>query len=201
MENKQYPFEELKDILNEYILSPNSPSLIIALNRSIEKFIYDIAHRYYLSDIERNMLHITTNVDNDTLNVKCGNLFTACILYNHYIPYMFINPNDYEYEFKNGDIIEFNKTLNEYMLTLSLWMDSLIVDVFIKYPLEHFILFLQDCDKEYRDYIHELIMEQIIPEEDFPEDTTSKLNYFESVEEYEKCTSIQSILKNTPNKN
>lgn len=108
-----YPFEELRDILSSFDYTMMDAKNKTYLDNIIKKFLAKITHKYipYNSDFDSLVLHY--NFSDNTI-VYCGNLFTACVLYGRYVPLCLVINENY-YIFPDGDYIEYNKKLQEYV--------------------------------------------------------------------------------------
>ena len=108
-----YPFEELRDILEEFSCSQLTSITKKQIEYRINTFKYKIIHEQSIDSSEEQYFDFTCSFGVVT-KVKCKNIFTACIMYDKYIPYNFIGECS-EYTFNNGDKVEYDHTLEEYM--------------------------------------------------------------------------------------
>ena len=121
----EYPFQELKDILDKYRLFLVDEETLEEIKFNIISFRDRLMEGLGEDEKEHFKIYISTvdqiRIDKGKIIFKCGNLFTACILYGKYVPYSIIK--DYEeikrYDFDDGSYIEDSWSFKEYMYIIS----------------------------------------------------------------------------------
>lgn len=112
-ETTKTPFEELRDFAKGFERRAINNNLRNQFEAWIDNFKHNLKHRYYLSEGEFGHLHINCGLGEHS-HIDAGNLFTACLLFDKYIPYCYIKDNPFEYRFPDGDRVMFQN--GEYFL-------------------------------------------------------------------------------------
>src|ERR1035437_9663759 len=106
--DKKYesPFHELMDIINncEFLRADKAK---YKFKSELLDFRFNIKSRLKLTDTEFKLFDFAHSCDDEALSIKCKNLFTACILYGHYVPYMFVHHNETKFVFKDDSYVEY----------------------------------------------------------------------------------------------
>ena len=124
----EYPFETLINILNSFSGEFVDYKFEKALKCKLDEFKHHLVYKYNIpnDEIQYFNLNLLTKEFPDSwksftlenaingIKIKCGNLYTACILYNHYIPYFMIRSLE-EYTFNDGFKVYYDCELDEYM--------------------------------------------------------------------------------------
>lgn len=80
-------FKQLNELL--YNLTEEK-ELRYLINLKILDFKYLIKHELNLTEDEFKEIKFEVDINNSTVNLKNGNLFTACLMYDKYVPLVFI---------------------------------------------------------------------------------------------------------------
>ena len=114
-----YPFEELRKILNQFAFESMTTTTFNWFQNAIELFKYNICTNFRLSESEIGEFELNYNL-NEVATVRCKNMFTACILYDHYLTSLYFkwNENKNEVVFTNGDRIYYDNNVNEFIMEL-----------------------------------------------------------------------------------
>ena len=121
-----YPFEELRHELGIFQAKCVTSTTFNWLKNTIDSFKYKLCYNFNLSESEIGEFEIIYSL-NEVATVRCRNIFTACILYDHYIPNFLLKCADSSNEviFTNGDRIYYDYNINEFMMELGNDIDNI----------------------------------------------------------------------------
>lgn len=112
------PFEELQEILKEYLSKDISKSLESIINE-VENFKNRLISNNVFLEIEKEHFGINVSNNIDTLDIKPKNLFTACILFGKYVPIFFLG-NEHFFVFDDGSLVYYDTMSGKYILENSI---------------------------------------------------------------------------------
>jgi len=112
----KYPFEEIKSIFSKFENQPFTLSLKEELNFVIDSFLNQLLYKYNVPKEESNQLQLNlVFLNGNTISVDCANLFTACLMYGHYVP-LFLVKGLKEFKLQDNSIIKYDYELGSYIL-------------------------------------------------------------------------------------
>ena len=107
----EYPFQELQDILKNFIYQPMDEKLTYAINMFSDK----ILHEQDVHDDDRKYFKLLIKSEKNILSIKCSNLFTACVINGKYVPYQILRNYDDEFEFTDRSKIYYDEEVGEFL--------------------------------------------------------------------------------------
>src|ERR1035437_4977359 len=115
-EKFEYPFEEFRKELKQFEYRILDRRFEQDLELFLDDFKYRITENYGVHEGDKQYFDLyVTSEKKGCLNVKCSNLFTACLMYGYYIP-VFILYNKSDFVFSDGNTIYFDDDTQEYVL-------------------------------------------------------------------------------------
>ena len=115
-----FPLDELKSSLEKfsYHLFNNNNDAVETTRHTVMCFIDELACKYNLSDSERDVFKLDIRLSvNQEIIIECVNLFSACLMFGHHVPYFIIKKHEQERKFvlPNERVVYFDEDLKEWI--------------------------------------------------------------------------------------
>jgi len=119
-----YYFEELKEELKNlsYSFYHNYKDVEDKIQRLCSYILAKALSEFNCSDEEKKYAKLNTCFANHSVNVQCGNLFTACLLFNYYVPFEITKTysKSEPLKLRDGNEIYYDFDICDYKLRLKL---------------------------------------------------------------------------------
>jgi len=111
-----YPLDEIMHIMEELQFSMMDSSFDNKLSNILVNFENRVLNKFNIPSEERSNFGLTWQHSSENkIAIKCKNLFTACIMFGHYMPYIFVEGLN-KFTLKDGSTIEYLHESGGYVL-------------------------------------------------------------------------------------
>lgn len=107
---------ELQNNLQEFLARPISDGLINSIIQRTSRILYN-----YVDDNEGGLIKVNASPDkySNEINIKPGNLFTACLMLYEYVPPFYIIEENNTFTYDDGTIVSLDPFTNEYICKIN----------------------------------------------------------------------------------